>query len=192
MKNLNEYLNTVNENIAVDDVLNIIENLLNTHLKGKSFDIDIKEIFDINSKERQTGSVYGFDTTNDLISDVAGYLIEVFVWTKLNKELFNDADFLNEWNKDILNLQKGSFKASTEMKPIVRRSQKGQYWDFELPGVDGKFEIKTRKIDETGKSGGYRYTKNQSNDKDLIYIYVKYKVSNSALTIDSIEVKRKK
>jgi len=178
----------------------LIQKLLNDHLSGKSFDIDIRELFDINSKDRQLGSVYGFDTTDDLMADVAGYLIEIFVWSKLNKELFDNEDFLNEWKKDVLNLQKTPVKAKAEMKPIIRRSQKGQYWDFELPGVDGKFEIKSRRIysktDENNKvtktGGGYRYTKNQSNDKDLIYIYVKYEVSNSALTIDSIEVKRKK
>ena len=192
MKNLKEYLTTINEAISADNVLDIIEKLLNKNLKGKSFDIAINQLVDANSKSRQEGTPFAFDNANDLLTDIAGYLVECFIWTKLYNELFTDTDFLNEWNKDVLNLQKGSLYAKTEMKPIVRRGQKGKYWDFELPGVNGKFEIKSRRTDNSGKSnGGYRYTTDQSNDKDLIYIYVKYKVSDNAITINSIEVKKK-
>lgn len=189
MKQLKEYL--VNESIISDEVLNAIQELLNKYLVGKSFGISIREIFDIDSKERQVETAYGFDTSDELLADVAGYLIEVFVWNKLNKELFNDSKFLDVWNSDITNNQQGSFSANKEMKPLVRRRNKGKYWDFELPGIDGKFEIKSRLINAEGKSGGFRYTANQLNDKNLNYIFVKYKVENNAIKIESIEVKRK-
>ena len=86
----------------------------------------------------------------------------------------------------------GSFSASKEIKPLIRKKNKGKYWDFELPGVDGKFEIKSRMINAEGKSGGFRYTANQLNDKSLNYILVKYKIENNAIKIESIEVKKAK
>ena len=191
MKNLIDYLSNINEGIKLpNDKLNLIENVLNKHLSGKYFSIDIKEIFDIERKERQHGTAYGFETSDELLADVAGYLVEVFVWTKLKNELFFDEDFLNEWYKDIANTNKGSLSASNEMSPLVRRAKKGQYWDFTLPGVDEKFEIKSRSI-KNGKSGGLRYTTDQNNDNNLIYIIVKYEIKENAINIQQIEVKRK-
>lgn len=190
MKHLREFL--VNESVVSDEVLNSIQELLNKYLVGKYFDISIREIFDIDSKERQSATAYGFDTSDELLADVAGYLIEVFVWTKLNKELFSDSKFLDIWYKDVANAEMGSFSAIKEIKPLIRRKNKGKYWDFELPGVDGKFEIKSRMINAEGKSGGFRYTANQLNDKSLNYILVKYKIENNAIKIESIEVKKAK
>lgn len=190
MKSLNEFL--LNESVVSEEVLTAIQDLLNKYLVGKYFDISIREIFDIDSKERQTETAYGFDTSDELLADVAGYLIEVFVWNKLNKELFSDSAFLDIWYKDVANAEKGAFSASKEIMPLVRRKNKGKYWDFELPGVDGKFEIKSRMINDEGKSGGFRYTVNQLNDRNLNYILVKYKIENNAIKIESIEVKKGK
>lgn len=193
MKSLKEsiYASIINEAVASDDVLESIQELLNNYLVGKYFNISINEIFDIDSSDNQTENAYGFDTSDELLTDVAGYLIEVFIWNKLNKELFNDSKFLDIWNKDVINAEQGSFAAQQKMTPLVRRKTKGKYWDFELPGVDGKFEIKARLIDDNGKSGGFRYTANQLNDSKLNYILVKYKIEKNSIKIDSIEVKKK-
>ena len=111
MKHLSEFL--VNESVVSDEVLNSIQELLNKYLVGKYFDISIREIFDIDSKERQSATAYGFDTSDELLADVAGYLIEVFVWTKLNKELFSDSKFLDIWYKDVANAEMYRNNAST-------------------------------------------------------------------------------
>lgn len=188
MIGIKEYF--IKESVTADSVLSSINNVLNKYLKGKSFDISINEIFG-NNKERQQNTAYGFDSSDELLADIAGYLIEIFVWNKLKNELFDDDDFIDVWNSDVSNLNIGSQNAKNKMQPLVRRKNKGKYWDFELPGVDGYFEIKSRLIDKNGKSGGFRYSINQTNDKNLNYILVKYKISDKAITIDSIEVKKK-
>lgn len=186
MKNIKDYI--FNEAIVVNDnILKSIQTLLNKKLQNRSFAIDIKSM----TNYSDTSNIpMGFETTDDLMYNIAGYLVELFVWNILNNDLFNDPDFQNEWLSDVQNQMKGVINANKEFKPIVRRSQKGKYWDFELPGVDGKFEIKARSVKE-GKSGGFRYTDYQKNDKDLIYIYVKYEVKDKSISINSIEVKKK-
>lgn len=186
MKSIKDYM--INESvIANDKILQSIQTLLNKKLQNRSFGIDIKSI----TNYRDTNNIpMGFDSTDDLMYDIGGYLVELFVWNILNNDLFDDPDFQKEWFSDVQNQMKGTINAKEEFKPIVRRSQKGKYWDFELPGVDGKFEIKARSVKE-GKSGGFRYTDNQKNDKDLIYIYVKYEVKDKSISINSIEVKKK-
>ena len=186
MKNIKDFI--VSESIVANDkILQSIQNVLNKKLKDRSFAIDIKSM----TNYRDTSNIpMGFETTDDLMYDIAGYLVKLFVWNILNNDLFTDSDFQNEWLSDVQNQMKGVINANKEFKPIVRRSQKGKYWDFELPGVDGKFEIKARSIKE-GKSGGFRYTDYQKNDKNLVYIYIKYKVNDKNISIDSIEVKRK-
>ena len=100
MKNIKEYL--INEAVNINDnILKSIENILSKHLVGKSFTFDLKELFDTENSNQNNITAYGFETTDDLIADCAGYLIEVFVWTKLKNELFNDPDFQNEWLNDV-------------------------------------------------------------------------------------------
>lgn len=185
MISLKEY---INESIAAQDVLIDIQKLLRKYLIGRSFTIDIKEIVGYD-QTGQLKDVYGFDNKDDLMADIAGYLVEVFVWNELRGKLFSDPKFKSKWLKDIDNASKNIKNIKSEFRPIVRRSQKGKYWDFTLPGVEGYFEIKARSV-RGGRSGGFRYTENQIAHKDeLIFILVHYNIEGSSICISNIELK---
>lgn len=188
MKTIKSYLTNVNESVEINNnILLSIQDLLNSKLENQSFQIDINNIVGNNSRDNVP---MGFESTDELLYDIAGYLVEVFVWNVLNNDLFTDEKFQKEWLSDVNNQLKGVLQAKSEFKPLIRRSDKGKYWDFELPGVNAKFEIKARSI-KNGKSGGFRYSDNQKNDTNLIYIYVKYEIQSKSIVIKSIEVKKK-
>ena len=183
MKTLREDIVIEKQSKKINEDLRVfIEKVLNKYLKNKSFTIDIKEILDTDHKTR--GEVgFGFSTSDELLTDIAGYLIEVFVWTSI-KELYFDQEFKSEWANGITQID-----AMDKFEPLVRKNNKDKYWDFELPGIDGYFEIKSRSTKNGKKSGGYRFTSNQKNDPNLNYILVNYSVSDSQLKIEEIFVK---
>jgi len=179
MKKLNEYI-SINEGVKLpDDKLNIIEKFLNDENRydfNKTIVCDVLNQFD--------------NVATEIIADIAGYLVEAYIWDQMHK-LITNKEFCDVWFD-------GNNKSSEEFKlsPLARRNNKDNngsaiYWDFTINGIDEKFEIKARSTKEGKKNGGYRFTVNQSSDKNLIYILVEYSISGDEINIGNIKITRK-
>ena len=168
----------INEGIKLpNDKLSIIENFLNDENRFGFKKLIVCDVF------KQ------FDNVNsDIIADIAGYLVEAYIWDQMHK-LITNKEFADMWIGD-------DNTKSYKLSPLSRRNAKGAdgnnvYWDFSIDGVDEKFEIKARSTKEGKAQGVYRFTANQRNDKNLIYILVEYSIDNDEIKIGNIKVTRK-
>ena len=105
----------------------------------------------------------------DLICDIAGYIIEAAVYDAF----------------------KLSYNVTSRSGRGLNIDGQNIYWDFSIKGLDEKFEIKS--ICKNGyHTGGITKSKNQKNDKNLIYIIIPYMASETGFNIDieNIEIKK--
>ena len=175
MKNIIQF---INEGIKLpNDKLSIIENFLNDENRSGFNKTIICNVFD------------QFDNVStDIIADMAGYLVEAYIWDQMHK-LITNKEFADMWIGD-------DNTKTYKLSPLSRHNTKGAdgnnvYWDFSIDGVDEKFEIKARSTKDNKSQGGYRFTTNQKNDKNLIYILVEYSIDNDEIKIGKIKVTRK-
>lgn len=184
MKSINEYLNS-NSELQIDESmklpsnkLNIIQDFLNNKERF-DFDNEIECSFLNNGKEL---------VSKEILADIAGYMVEAYIWSQLSK-IITSKEFSDEW----LSANNGKTGKDFKLTPLSRRNGDGVYWDFEIDGIDEKFEIKSRMTGANGKAaGGYRFTANQTDDKNLIYILVKYSINENKIVIGDIKVTRHK
>ena len=177
MKNIKTYL--INEGVKLpDDKLEVISNFLNNDKRfdfNKTITCDVFKQFD--------------NVSQDIIADIAGYLVEAYIWNEMHKLITNKA-FCDIWFEGNDNAKE------YKLSPLSRKNTKGSdgnnvYWDFTIEGVDEKFEIKARSTKNGKSQGGYRFTANQKNDKNLIYILVEYSINGDEIKIGDIKVTRK-
>lgn len=174
MKNLNEFIiNEVKERKR--DVSDLKDWIKNTSKTAKLTNTTLKTLSDaIKVGILVNGDTFKFNfsfSDNDLMSDLAGYIIEAYIYDLIKNNL-----------------------------PVTNRAGRGLkidgnniYWDFSIKGIDEKFEIKT-KCTNGYHEGGFSYTDSQEKDSELIYITAKYSVTSNSIIIDtkSINVKRGK
>lgn len=176
MKSINDYIQ-VNEGLKLDNSkLEIIKKFLN----NQDDEVIDKEL---------TCEIFNNTVAigDDILTDIAGYIVEAWVWNCM-KNLIHSKEFKNEWTAANPNKKSYDFNLSER----TRRSNQNQiYWDFTIDGVDEKFEIKARSTKNGKSQGGYRFSADQKEDKNLIYILVKYSVGDGKIIIGDIDVTRK-
>lgn len=108
---------------------------------------------------------FGF-RDDDLYADIAGYIIEAFVYDAI----------------------KANYNVTSRSGRGLKFDKQSIYWDFSINGLDEKFEIKS--ICKNGyHNGGISKTNLQKEDKDLIYIIIPYKALNTGFEILTNDIK---
>ncbi len=172
-----------------------INNFINESKKLKRDSEYVKNIKNWIDNVNKTGNKLDDSQLNDLTVQLRKYFIQLD-YSELGLG-FQDKDLICDIAGYII--EAAAYDAIKQSNKVTSRSGRGLkidgqsiYWDFAIEGIDEKFEIKS--ICKNGyHTGSISPSKNQKNDKELIYIIIPYKAYETGFDVitDDIKITRK-